>query len=237
MNNYFTKAELYNKINQLRCSAGFEEYDYPLNLPLYCERTGKIVIGKIEFKTKGLRGMSSISMDENDKHVILLNKNESEEGQNFICGHEFIHILFHKKANVKLFSCFETLQPNQNGFLEWQANEGSAELILPMYKILPDIKKEFPVLKSSSDFRSFRSYLAEKYNVTEGVVNFRFESLKYEIQQYLDGTSLNDIEILSNRQRLQKGIKVKSLNDLENELLYSEYHIYIHNTKCIDVYK
>lgn len=237
MNNYFTKADLYNEINQLRCFTGFEEYDYPLNLPLYCESTGKITIGKMPFKTKGLRGMASISMNEKDKHVILLNENESEEGQNFICGHELIHILFHKRANIKLFSCFETLQPNQNGFLEWQANEGSAELILPMYKILPDIKREFPILKASDDFRHFKSYLAEKYNVTEGVINFRLESLKYEIQQYLSGTPLNDIKILSNRQQTQKGIKVKSLNDLESELLYSEYHIYICDSKDIDVYK
>ena len=58
--------------------------------------------------------------------------------------------------------------------------------------------------------------------MTETVIKYRFESLKYEINQYLNGTPLNEIEILSlNKQRV-KGINIKSLNDIEDDLFWKE---------------
>lgn len=94
-----------------------------------------------------------------------------------------------------------------------------------------------PHLATCSDFRSFKRIMAHKFNVSDMVINFRFESLKYEIQQYISGTSLNNLKFLSNKQQIAQDIKVKSLNDIENELFYSEYHIYICNLKHLDIVK
>lgn len=50
----------------------------------------------------------------------------------------------------------------------------------------------------------------------------RIENLKYETFQYLNGTPLSDIEILSNSQQRKRNITVKSLNDIENDLFFGK---------------
>ena len=48
------------------------------------------------------------------------------------------------------------------------------------------------------DFLRYR--LARRYQVTETVIAYRMESLKYEFFQYLSGTPLEDLHFLSRRE-------------------------------------
>ena len=48
------------------------------------------------------------------------------------------------------------------------------------------------------------------------VMQNRLNALSYETEQYLNGTSLDSIRILSNSQQKREGINTLSLNQLED---------------------
>lgn len=229
-----TKLELYHFSNQLYEHFNIDYCSFPIDSISLCSQFAEVRYHS--FKTNGF--CAAILLGEKSDTVVLNARRNSVE-RNFDCGHEIIHMTKHRDLGIGAFSCMDMKpkQPFGGGYWEWEANEGSAQFLIPHYSILPEIKKAYPFLKTSSDYRSFKSDMAEKYGVTDAVINYRFESLKYEIQQYLEGTPLHEIKILSNKQQMQRGIKVKSLNDIELELLYSENHVYLCNTKEIDVYK
>lgn len=77
-------------------------------------------------------------------------------------------------------------------------------------------------LNTSFGIRKIRRNFSSYFNVTETVIKYRFESLKYEINQYLNGTPLNEIVILSLNKQREKGINIKSLNDIEDDLFWKE---------------
>lgn len=92
-----------------------------------------------------------------------------------------------------------------------------------MGELLPKIKESLPHLSTWSDFHRFKFELARQFNVTDAVITYRLESLKYEIGQYLNGVPVHRIEILSRSQQRARGIDVKSYNDVENALWQDEY--------------
>ena len=236
------KKNLYGKVEALRNSLGISESDYPINAIDLCVDKECAIVEKISFKTTGLRGMSCMANESNEKDIILLNSNQNSEELSFTCGHELMHLLLHRNAKVQSFSSFEKTMPNQNQFYEWQANEGSAELHVPYQQLLRKIKKAYPTLLSWHDFYSFKSKLAEDYDVSSSVINFRFESLKYEIDQYLNDVKAEDIEFMSVTKQKECGINITSLNDMENQYLNKENESFkkIHNRTLnvgnIDIY-
>ena len=129
---------------------------------------------------------------------------------------------FHRNINCKSFNCFETALPSQNKYLEWQANEGSAELNVPFQTLLPKIKKNHHLLNTYFDISRFKQELVQEYNVTDAVISYRLESLKYEIEQFVHGVSMKDLRILSYTSQLKEGISIKSLNDIATEDLSKE---------------
>lgn len=168
---------------------------------------------------------------------IILNSTRGRLENQFDCGHELIHLYKHRNSEIDYFNCFEKTHPVQNSFIEWEANEGSAELIVPMCLLLPEIKKRS--FKSWSDINSMKFELSDLFKVSHGVMQFRIESLKYEINQYLNGASLKDIKILSATAQKQRGIHVKSLNTIEDEMFSAELTKWKQTKKKpgIDVYK
>mgnify|MGYP001014783522 CR=1 FL=1 len=54
------------------------------------------------------------------------------------------------------------------------------------------------------------------------MITIRFESLKYEIYQYLNGVPLDRLDILSRKQLWKRGIQIRSFNDIEKSLLQEE---------------
>lgn len=232
MNRHCTKAELYRAVDALRHSLEIDRLPLPLDLISVCENLPNVALGFPPFKTPGLKGVSCLSVGD-DPDVILLNGNLSWRENNFTCGHELIHITLHRGGPAKSFNCFEKARPNQDSFLEWQANEGSAELLLPARVLLPRVQEQFSSLHTWQDFFRFKGALAEEFRITEAVITFRFESLKYEIHQALQGTPLEEIRMLSASKQREAGIRVQSLNDLEAACLAQERARlrWVHNRK------
>ena len=90
----------------------------------------------------------------------MLRSSMPGDEMNFICGHEIVHVKFHRYYHVKTFQCFDTIKATQNRFLEWQANGGSAELTVPMRKFLPIVKEAAPHLKEWNDYDTLKFKLA-----------------------------------------------------------------------------
>jgi Zn-dependent peptidase ImmA (M78 family) len=221
MTQYWTKRGLYNKVDELRQHYGIYSLDYPIDIKLFIKNNIKIKIGEIPFKTNGLRGMAVVAEESNQWHTILLNSNRDPEEQNFDCSHEFIHICFQGREYGKTFNCFERVLPSQNSYEEWQANEGGAELLVPYRLFIPRVAREINDIRSWEDIVFFKNELAKEYNVSAAVIKNRLESLKYEINQYLNGVPVEHIEILSKSEQDRRHIEVTSLNDISNRY-YSE---------------
>lgn len=216
------KARLYQYINWLRNKLNIDFDSYPIDTIEICSKMEAVEIQFHKFKTNGFCGAVLIG----EKHsTILLNSNRNLQEKNFDCGHELIHLTKHRQKDMDCFSCMElkTKREPKVSFYEWEANEGAAELLVPMASLLPKIKRKFPHLKKWIDFCKFKQELAQFYGVTEAVIGFRLDSLKYEIDQYINDVDIEEIEILSVSKQNVKGIKVKSLNEFGLELLNQEH--------------
>lgn len=212
---HVTKAGLYKLVNTLRCSIGIDPDDYGIDILKHCEEGG-VRIEYIPFCSSGLRGMAIVG-GEDESDVILLNSARNKTEQNMDCAHECMHLTYHRDEPCRTFKCFDTVAPGQDKYLEWQANEGGAEILVPHRGFLRRIKRYEYLLHNYQNISAFKKEMASEYNVTEAVITFRLESLKYEISQYLAGTALDDIRILSNRSQIREGICIKSLNDIAHE--------------------
>lgn len=155
---------------------------------------------EIEYRTFKTPGLCGVAMVGNKTDTIILNSSRTSEEQNFDCGHEFIHLTAHRKMQDS-FNCFTRAKPQQNTFREWQANEGSAQLLVPYQDFIPRFLKLF-----DSGALGIPYILAEYYHVTPQVINIRLDSLSYEIDQYREGARLDCLELLSRNQRTSRGI-------------------------------
>ncbi len=162
--------------------------------------------------------MVSLARSDKENHVILVNSNKSFEEQNFHGFHELMHIPTANQPGT-ILSCYEKIKPNQDGYLEWLANEGAAEFTVPYKSLLPMVKDDAENMTKGSGTWYFCEKTASKFNVSPIVIQNRLETLKYETHQYLKGTSLDSIELLSKSKQDKKGIVIKSFVELENERL------------------
>ena len=215
MSLYYSKEGLYKEISRLKKFLGINESHYGFDL-IEILQHNNFLLKSIPFQTKGLRGMAIIG-HEDLEDVILLNSNRNHVEQNFDCGHEMIHLALHRKIEQKTFNCFDKLQVNQNPFIEWQANEGSAEFFVPYKIFLPMIAECYPLLDNYSNIDFFKREMAEIFNVPEAVIKYRIENLKYETTQYLSGIPLDEIEILSAKKQEERNIYTISLNQISDD--------------------
>ena len=217
MQDYLDKATLYERIEEHRNKWGINLSDYPINAIELCDSFKYIVVKEAPFKTLGLRGIATKRDCVDKSDIILLNSNRTDMEKNFDCSHELIHLTEHRKSKTQTFHCFEKVRPQQNAFLEWQANEGAAEMLVPYRQFLPLVKENHNVLNNWDSIWNLRCDFAKYFNVTESVIKIRFESLKYEIDQFLAGCHINDLKILSAAKQKQLGIKIQSINDIATE--------------------
>ena len=209
---YYNKQSLYKEITKIKNYLGFDEKDF--NIDLVKELgTKDIILEKLPYKTKGLRGMAVLGND-NSKDIIILNSSRNKIEQNYDCGHEYVHLSLHRSVGGNSFNCFDNIAERQNPIYEWHANEGAAEMFVPYKVLLPILYKYRKYLNDFDGITSLTKYLSGMFFVPEAVIKYRFENLKYEISQYLSGTRLNDLDILSLNQQKRRGICVKSLNDI-----------------------
>lgn len=212
------KAKLYKSVDILRESLGLNDNE-PADTKAMILSTGHIDLTYHNFSTPGLCGIAMVG-DKID--TVVLNTQRSFKEQCFDAGHELIHLYKHRNT-LDHFNCFSHNHPKQNSFIEWQANEGSAELILPYRLFVPLIANALPSLNSLSDIHDFKSQLSDIFYATSATINNRLEGLKYEIYQYAHGTSLEDLEFLSRRDQVKRNICVDSVNDMETFYLYKYF--------------
>ena len=178
-----------------------------------------IVVQYLPFRTPGLRGMASID-PENQQDIILLSQHLQVQEKGFYGAHELMHLRCHRSAGVSAFTCRDPRYPAQLPYLEWQANEGAAQITMPWKAVLQEITR--CTLKQRSDILRLRLHLAQHFCVTEAMVKVRLESLRYEIQQLLQGKVLEQITLLSAAQQLRMGIDAVSLNTIADQLFQQE---------------
>lgn len=202
-----TKKELYEKVEDIRNVLDIKLSDYPIFIEKFIENT--TTIEKVPFSTHGIRGLAFTGNAA--KPCIILNANLSSSESNFYCGHEVIHMLLHPSKSHTTFTCYDSIRQNQNGFMEWQANEGSAELLMPYRIVIPeyvDLK-----MKASLGFWPYDGdvfdVLADRYHLTHTVCYNRISSLSYEIQQFERGVPLDTLQILSKAALRAAGISVQ----------------------------
>lgn len=187
------KEKLYEHVDFYRDLFGIP-FNQPINLVDVLACDSQFDVEYCAFKTPGLCGVAMVG-EKTD--TIVLNSNRTPEEQNFDCGHELIHLTKHRKLRDS-FNCFTKAKPQQNSFHEWQANEGSAQFLVPYQDFIPRFAN---LLKSNT--AGIQYILASHYHVTTQVINIRMDSLAYEIDQYQEGTQLDHLELLSRGQRKQ----------------------------------
>ena len=172
-----TKRELYRFIDRLRIQLGVKPLSQPIDTIAFCRSQKNIELVYHPFSTSGFCAAALLG-EKGD--TIVLNARHSVEELNFDCGHELIHLTKHRGLGLSSFHCFDTLKPKQDPFIEWEANEGAAELTVPYRSFLPLLSDAYPQLRTWQDMDFLRYRLARRYQVTETVIAYRMESLKYE---------------------------------------------------------
>lgn len=209
-----TKQELYQFIDTARKRFGILDPSCPIDAIEICRKQESIELIYHPFTTAGFCAAALLG-EKND--TIVLNVQHSKQELNFDCSHELVHLTKHRNLGLSSFHCFDTLKPKQDPFLEWEANEGAAELTVPYRSFLPLLSEAYPHLRTWQDMDFLRYRLAQTYHVTETVIAYRIESLKYEFYQYLNGAALDCIQFLSRRELKRQGFSVLSLNELEDK--------------------
>lgn len=215
-----TKAELYKNTDCIREYLNIRRRDYPLNISSLCEQQ-KIKVETIPFKTKGLRGMAFIG-ETMEEDIIFLNRHRGEKELNFDCGHELMHLIYHRNKRNS-FNCYESVLLQQDKYIEWQANESAAELLVPYKIFLPLVKSTYKYFDDFMNIMAFKRKTAQLFGVSESVISHRLDNLKYEIYQYLNNVPLDEVIIMSNSQQQSNNIVVESINDIENRLLNIDF--------------
>lgn len=211
-----SKQQLYESIANFKKHIKISEYAYPLNIFEICDKISRIEIGPTPFKTNDIRGIAYVAANKNENNVILVNANKTKSEINYYGTHELMHIAIQRNTAGQTFKCYECVRPNQDSFIEWQANEGAAEFLVPYKVLLPLIKRNYKKMCEGIGTYEFCQNFAEAFRVTSRVMKIRLESLSYEIEQYLSGVSIDDIEILSKRKQKDRGLDITPLTVQED---------------------
>lgn len=205
------KIELYRFIGDMRKKYPLLCYSKNKNIEEFC-LDNNIELHLKKFDSKGLCGAAFVG----EKHdTIILNSCRSKSEMTFDFIHELIHTKKHRNTDKQAFACFDR---KQNSYIEWEANEGAAEFLVPYKLFLPIIKENYNKINSQV-FGAFQfcEETAGLFNVSNAVITNRLDNLKYEIYQYLNGTPLEHVKILSLSEQRKQGIIVKSLIEIEDE--------------------
>lgn len=197
-------------------------YHHALTLP-------NLEIRRVPFRTRALRGMA-IPDQEGGVDIILLNSGLQSHELDFYCAHELMHIFYHRNENKGSFSCYDMSHPTSDRFLEWQANEGAAELVMPYPLVLDMLLEQRELLYSYQGIQSIQLALMQRFQVTHSMARLRLESLKGEIWQYLHGVPMEKVILCSAAQRKNMGLHIPTLSDYENHL-----RIQAKRRCCIDI--
>ena len=192
---YLSKAKLYAMITNKAQSLGFNVFapNYKIDAcKLAIENCVNLDIQILPFEDLKICG---ILFKGEFSTVIGLNARRSAVGKNFDCMHELIHYWFHKQSS---FYCNE----DDKNHLEWQANSGAAQFLMPYQSFIPNYCNLHDKLYArysqtpEAAFEKIISILAKNYMVGEIAARIRIQSLAPEIAQYIKGTPIKSIKII-----------------------------------------
>lgn len=126
--------------------------------------------------------------------------------------HELIHYFLHDISYCQLMCSEKNIK--QDSYIEWQANEGAAQFLIPYQIFIPKyLELENKHAYSFWETESIEE-LAEYFNVSYGVIKNRINSLETEIVQYKEGISINALTVISKTKAISLGLdsfKIKQL--------------------------
>ena len=210
------KEELYRKVQKTREHLGIGEWYYPLPylptiIPLYTD----IYVRETPLITPGLRGMT-VSDPETGSLAMLLDLSSPKEVRHFAAAHELIHCEHHPIIRGATFKSYDTIGHMQNRFLEWEANEGAAEFIMPYQIFIPLF---FAYVECHDGMiRHAVEDLAIFFRVNVAAIDYRIASLRYELWQYAFGIPIRQITVMSASLQKKKGIHVNGAIDSTYDL-------------------
>jgi len=217
-----TKVELYAFVNNLRNNL-YLYNSYPISSKAIASRYSEITIEEIDFSDTRIGG---VLMKGNKCSFIGLNSCRNYYEQNFDCMHELIHFWKHP---LNEYTCYSI---PRNSYLEWEANEGAAEMLVPYYKFIPEVYELYRYICNTQQPIDYLTHLAERYFVTPRVIQLRINSLSYELSQYASGVPLNNLRIISKKCQERLGINIPDFSirlDFNCEL---EWNAVIGNGRC-----
>lgn len=195
------KRNLYECVDHFRDAIMYTAHE-PIDIISLVTNSDRIDLQYHSFNTVGLCG---IAMVGEKIDTIVLNTKRSETEQNFDCAHEVMHLYLHRNLRQD-FNCFTTCTARQNSYMEWQANEGAAQLLVPYQDFIPRFLRDFAYRKTFGDFDIIGT-LAFHYGVTPQVIRNRIECLSYEMDQYQRGVDVMSLQFLSKNQRTKLDIR------------------------------
>lgn len=178
---FINKAALYAEVERIRLENGVSD-------PFEIARRNGIKVSLYAFDSRRLAGAL---MRGKNRAEIIVNARRSPEGRRFTVAHELMHFFLHRGANF--FCCDQSAVTA----LEWQANEGAAELVLPFREFLSYYVNIRSLLLSDEE-KALR-LLAEKFAVSPAMAKARLASLGPEISQLEEGVPIEEIVPLSRR--------------------------------------
>lgn len=192
------KQELYSEIEKLRKNKAIT-WGPPYDAKVLCTTKFHLFFELLDIETPKLRGMAHIP-----SHSVVIDAKISPPEINFHCMHEIMHHVFHSDRPTKIYNTYDDTQANQDPFIEWQANEGAAQFLVPYQIFIPDyIKTARECAHNAFPDIDTEDFLSKKYFVSSKVIHNRIESLNYEIYQYLNGVPIETIDVRS-KNYLQK---------------------------------
>ena len=181
-----TKAELYDIIDSLRSDLELIGFTTPFNSRDVCVQGFGLFYDEAQLGKSGLRGVAHIPT-----RTVIIDSSMTDREKCFYTFHECLHHRFCPNLGNQFFWDYDEFMtvPEQDPFLEWQCNEGAAQLLLPYQSFIP---RYVEIARANSNIDELRviESLVEEYNVTGRVVTNRISSLNYEICCYLDGVDI-----------------------------------------------
>lgn len=180
------RVTLYRQVDALRRLWGVWE---PFDPFLIAETLPGMEVRCHPFQTKGFHGFIVTSDDKRCARIVL-NSLRSPAEQTFDLSHELIHYALHPP----------TLQVHSRApFLEWQADEGAAELLLPRAFLLRYLQEARSRVREPADADALIRLLARRQGVTAVTVRRRIWNLRWDAAQVLSGAEPASLPLLLQR--------------------------------------
>lgn len=199
---FLNKASLYSVISKKIINLGFDIFSesYRVNsINLAYKSCKNLKLEILEFKEPKICG---ILYKGKGYTTMALNARRSEIGRNFDCMHELIHYWFH---NTDFFYCVS----GAYNHMEWQANEGAAQFLMPYQNFIPAYCNMYDIIcknNKEEEFQNLIKILSKKYIVGETAIIYRINSLKFEIKEYINGANIKNIRIFPSKFKYIKKI-------------------------------